>query len=177
MILNKEHKDPFAFEIRERIFRGKKLIFDSKFYSPNTLTNAGQADMLNAWARETSPLAKYLMLLNMPAGGAPTKTTVYGGLTESVAPGSNSYNRIQLLAADWGTPALSSGDMQVSTVEKTFGPFTGDVPVSHVGLISTPTGTGTFFLFISTLYHTTNNAARTFVAGEQYAVTVRDKQV
>lgn len=169
--------NPFAFEMREQIFLDGEKTFDSEFYSPNTLTNAGQADMLNAWARETSPLAKYIMLLNMPAGGAPTKTTVYSGLTESVAPGTNGYDRQQLLAADWAAPSLVSGDMQISAVEKTLGPFTGPVPVSHVGLISTATGTGTFFLYISTLYHNTNNVARTFVAGESYLVTVRDKQV
>lgn len=169
--------DSFAFEMRERIFKYGKLIFDSDFYSPNTMTNAGQADMLNVWARETSPLNKYLMLLNMPAAGAPVKTTVYSGLTESVAPGTASYDRQQIIAADWSTPVLDLGDTQIAAASKSFGPFTGDVPVSHVGLVSTATGTGTFFLYVSILYHTQNNIARAFVAGESYQVTLRDKQI
>lgn len=168
--------DDFAFEMRERIYKGGKLIFDSEFYIPNALTNAGQADMLNVWARETTDLAKYLMLLNMPAGAAPTKTTVYAGLTESVTAGTNGYARQQILAADWSAPALDTGDMQTAAAQKTFGPFTGNVPVSHVGLVSASTGTGTFFLYVSTAYHTTNNTARTFVSGESYLITLRDKQ-
>lgn len=172
-----EIKEPFAFEMRERIFRGGKLIFDSEFYSPNALTNAGQADMLNVWARETSALAKYLMLLNMPAGAAPTKTTVYAGLTEATVAGTNGYSRQQIISTDWGVPALDTGDEQVAAAQKTFGPFTGSVPVSHVGLVSAATGTGTFFLYVSTAYHTANNTARTFVSGESYLVTLRDKQV
>ena len=168
---------PFAFEMREKVFRKGKLVFDSGFYLPNTLTNAGQADMLNTWARETSPLSKYLMLLNMPAAGAPTVTTVYSGLTESVAPGTNGYTRKQILSTDWGVPALDAGNMRISTGDITFGQFAGNVPVSHVGLISSSSGTGTFFLYISTLYHTTNNAARTFVSGESYVVVLRDKLI
>jgi len=167
----------FAFEMRELIFYKDKLIFDSGYWSPNSLTNEGQAHMLNVWARETSNLNKYLMLLNMPAGGAPTKTTVYAGLTESTTPGSNGYSRQQIAAGDWGAPALDSGDMQISAAQKTFGPFTGDVPVSHVGLISASTGTGTFFLWVPTAYHNANSAARTFVDGESYLVVFKDKQV
>lgn len=173
--------DSLAFEMREQIYRGTpqdgELIFDSGFFAPNALTNEGQAHMLNVWAREQANLAKYLMLLNMPAAGAPTKTTVYAGLTESVAPGSNGYARQQIAAGDWGAPALDAGDQQISAAQKTFGQFTGNVPVSHVGLISTATGSGTFFLWVSTAYHTANNTARTFVLGESYLVTLRDKQV
>jgi hypothetical protein len=173
--------EPFAFEMREQIFRGTpedgELIFDSDFWAPNALTNEGQAHMLNVWAREQANLSKYLMLLNMPAGGAPTKTTVYAGLTESTTPGSNGYARQQIASGDWGAPALDSGDQQISAAQKTFGQFSGNVPVSHVGLISASTGTGTFFLWVSTAYHTANSSARTFVSGESYLVTLRDKQI
>lgn len=173
--------DRLAFEFREQIYRGTpedgELIFDSGFYSPNALTNEGQAHMLNVWAREQSNLNKYLMLLDMPAGAAPTKTTVYGGLTESVAPGSAGYNRQQIAAGDWGAPALDAGDQQIAAAQKTFGPFSGDVPVSHIGLLSASTGTGTFFLYVSTAYHTSNNISREFVSGESYLVTLRDKQI
>jgi len=172
--------DRLAFEFREQIYRGApedgELIFDSGFYSPNALTNEGQAHMLNVWAREQSNLNKYLFLLNMPAGGAPVKTNVYADLTEAVSPGSNGYARQQIAAGDWGAPALDTGDQQIAAAQKTFGTFSGNVPVSHVGLISASTGTGTFFLYVSTAYHTANAASRTFVSGESYLVTLRDKQ-
>lgn len=116
------------------------------------------------------------MLLDMPGAGAPVKTDVYADLTESVSPGSNGYNRQQIAAGDWGAPALDGGDQQIVAAQKTFGQFSGNVPVSHVGLVSAATGTGTFFLWVSTAYHTTNNVSRTFVSGESYLVTLRDKQ-
>jgi hypothetical protein len=173
-------REMLGFEMRERIYRGTpedgELIFDSGFYARNALTNEGQAHMLNVWAREQSNLSKYLALVNMPAGAAPTKTTVYAGLTESSSPGSNGYARQQIAAGDWGAPSLDSGDQQISAAQKTFGQFSGNVPVSHVILLSTSTGTGTFFLWVSTAYHTANSSSRTFVSGESYLVTLRDKQ-
>jgi hypothetical protein len=174
--------EPFAFEMRERIYNGTpedgELIFDSGFYTPNALTNEGQAHMLNVWAREQANLAKWLNLLNMPGAGAPVKTTTMANMTEAVAPGTNGYARQQIVAGDWGAPALDAGDMQISAAQKTFGQFTGNVPVSHVGLVSAGTGTaGTFFLWVSTAFHTANNTARTFVNGESYLVTLRDKQI
>lgn len=170
--------DNLAFEMREQIFDADdKLIFDSEFYSPNALTNDGQAHMLNVWAREQSNLNKWLMLLNMAAGAAPTKTSTLSTITEAVTINTNGYARTQISATDWGAPSLDTGDQQITASQKTFGAFTGDVPVSHVALASVAsTFTGTLFLYVSTAYHTANNAARTFVSGESYLVTLRDKQ-
>lgn len=170
--------DRFAFEMREEIFdaEGRK-IFDSEFYSPNALTNDGQAHMLNVWAREQSNLDKYLMLLNMADAAAPTKTSTLATITEAITVNNNGYARTQIESGDWGAPSLDSGDEQITASQKTFGPFTGDVPVTHVALASVAsTFTGTLFLYVSTAYHTANSVAREFVSGESYLVTLRDKQ-
>lgn len=167
-----------AFEMREQIFDidGNET-FDSEYFSPNALTNDGQAHMLNVWAREQSNLNKWLFLLNMAAGAAPTKTSTLATITEAVTINTNGYARTQISAPDWGAPALDVGDQQITATQKTFGPFTGNVPVSHVALASVAsTFTGTLFLYVSTAYHTANNASRTFVNGESYLVTLRDKQ-
>jgi hypothetical protein len=170
--------DNLAFEMMEQVFdKDGNEIYNSGFYSPNALTNDGQAHMLNVWAREQSNLNKWLMLLNMAAGAAPTKTSTLSTITEAVTINTNGYARTLISSADWGAPALDTGDQQITASQKTFGPFTGDVPVSHVALASVAsTFTGTLFLYVSTAYHTANNAARTFVSGESYLVTLRDKQ-
>lgn len=169
--------DNLAFEMREEIFRDGEKIFDSEFYSPNALTNDGQAHMLNVWAREQANLSKYLFLLNMAAGLAPTKTSTLATITEAVTINTNGYARTQISSGDWGAPALDAGDQQIAAAQKTFGTFTGNVPVTHVALASVAsTFSGTLFLYVSTAYHTANSAARTFVNGESYLVTLRDKQ-
>jgi hypothetical protein len=179
---NREQKlievSDLAFEMREQVFNADgKLVFDSEYYMPNALTNDGQAHMLNVWAREQANLSKYLFLLNMAAGTAPTKTSTLATITEAVTINTNGYARQNIAAGDWGAPALDSGDQQITAAQKTFGPFTGNVPVSHVALASVAsTFTGTLFLYVSTAYHTANAASRTFVNGESYLVTLRDKQ-
>jgi len=170
--------DNLAFEMREQIFnRDGELIYDSEYYVPNALTNDGQAHMLNVWAREQSNLNKWLMLLNMPGGTAPVKTSTLSTITEAITVNSNAYARAQISATDWGAPALDVGDQQISASQKTFGTFTGNVPVSHVALASIgSTFTGTLFLYVATAYHTANSTSRVFVNGESYLVTLRDKQ-
>lgn len=164
-----------AFEIRERIFRGDELIFDSEYYSPNALTNDGQASMLNVWARGVAAPNQWLMLVNMTSGL--TKTSVLTTITESVTINTNGYARQQITTGDWAAPALSGGDQEIVAAQKTFGAFTGNVPVTHVALASVAsTFTGSFFLYVPTAYFTANSAARTFVSGESYLVTLRDKQ-
>jgi hypothetical protein len=167
-----------AFEMREQIFdvNGNE-IFDSEYYMPNALTNDGQAHMLNVWAREQANLTKFLFLLNMAAGLAPVKTSTLSTITEAVTINTNGYARQMISSADWGAPSLDTGDQQITATQKTFGTFTGNVPVTHVALASVAsTFTGTLFLYVSTAYHTANSAARTFVTGESYLVTLRDKQ-
>lgn len=171
-------RNPFAFEMREQVLSADgEEIFDSGYWEPNALTNDGQSDMLNVWARETSAKEKWLCLLNMPGGAAPTKTSTISTISECAPIGTNAYARLRLLASSWSAPALDTGDEQIAAPQMTFGQFTGNSPVSHVGLISIgSTFTGTFFLYVSTAYHTANATSRTFVNGESYLVTLRDKQ-
>lgn len=167
-----------AFEMRERITRNGIVVFDSGFYSPNDLTNEGQASVLNVWARGQTPPDFYLLLLDMPGMSAPDKTSTLGTISESVTSGTNGYVRKQIQTTDWSAPFLSGGDMMLAATSKTFGPFTGSVPVSHVGVCSIDTGySGEFFLFISTAYHNANMISRDFVSGESYQVTLRDKVI
>lgn len=169
--------DSLAFEMREQIFNDEgELVFDSEFFTPNALTNDGQADMLNVWARGVSAVAKYLMLLNMTTGLA--KTSTLGTITEAVTINTNGYARTLISTADWGAPALDAGDQQIAATQKTFGAFTGNVPVTHVALASVAsTFTGSLYLYVPTAYFTANSAARVFVSGESYLVTLRDKQI
>lgn len=175
------HLEGLSFEMRERIVRddghGPKTIFDSGFWEPNAMANEGQASILNVYWREQSNVSKYLALLNMPSS-VPTATTTMATMTEAISPGSNGYARQQILNTDWSSPALDSGNEQVQASQKTFGAFTGSVPVSHVAVVTTSTGTGgLFILSVPTAYFVANAAARTFVNTESYLVTLRDKQI
>src|ERR1041385_4032704 len=137
-----------AIEIREQIFDvDGNLTYDSEYYTPNALTNDGQASMLNVWMRGTAAPQIWLMLLNMTTGLS--KTSQLTTITESSVIGSNGYARQQTLTSDWGAPSLSSGDMETVAAQKTFGSFTGNVNVTHVGAASIgSTFTGTFFLYV-----------------------------
>lgn len=172
-----------AVEMRERIVRDDgyslKLIEDTGWWQPNGLANEGQTSMLDVWLRAQTNPSKYLALLNMVGGSVPTKTTTMSTMTEATTPGTNGYARQQVLTSDWGTAALDSGDEQETmSAAKTFGNFTGSVSISHVAGVTVSTGTGGLFLFfLPTAYYSANAAARTFVAGENYQVTIRDKQI
>ena len=171
--------DSLAFDMKETIYSSNgDIIFESDWMNaiPNALTNDGQAHMLNVWAREQSNNNKWLMLLNM-ASPTPSKTSTLGSITEAITINNNGYARVQISPTDWSAPALNSGDQQISSGQKTFGPFTGNVPVSHVALASVAsTFTGTLYLYVPTAYFTANAAARTFVNGESYLITLQDKQ-
>ncbi len=172
------YDNTLALEMREKIVKDGKVTYDSGWWMPNALANEGQASMLNVYFLETTNVSKYLGLLNMTGGGVPTKTTTMSGITESTTPGTNGYSRQQITSGNWGSPALDSGDEMITAAQKTFGSFTGSVPVSHVYLTTTSTGTGgLFLLYVSTAYYVANAVARTFVSGESYLVTLRSKQV
>src|SRR5947199_258552 len=85
-----------AFEMREQITFNGELTYDSGWWSPNALANEGQASMLNVYFKEASNVSKYLALLNMPSS-VPSKTTTMGTMTESTTPGTNGYNRQQIV--------------------------------------------------------------------------------
>ena len=172
--------DALAFEMQETILGPDgEIRYQSpwKEYVPNQLTNDGQANMLNVWARGTAAdNPKFLMLLNQGTLG-PSKASTLGNITEAITINTNGYARQTVSNTDWTAPALASGDQQIATNQKTFGPFTGNVPVTHVALASVAsTFTGTMYLYVPTAFFTANGSARTFVNGESYLVTLQDKQ-
>lgn len=175
------YEEPLFFEMHEEVWfddgHRKRKTFDSGWWQPNAMANEGQASVLSVYWLGTSTPAKYLALLNMPSV-VPTKTTTMGTMVEATTPGVSTYNRQLISTGDWTSPALDSGDEQIQAAQKTFGAFTGNVPVSHVCVVTTSTGTGgLFLLFVNTAYFTNNALARTYVSGESYLVTLRDKQI
>ena len=109
----------------------------------NTLHDEGEASVLNVFFREQTNPAKHMGLANQGSTGSIAETETMTALTEVTTPGSNGYARQQVVAGDWGAPALDAGDYMVTAAQKTFGPNTGTSwSVSHVFLTTTATGTG-----------------------------------
>jgi hypothetical protein len=118
----------------------------------NVLVDAGEAAMLAVFLREENTAAngwsgnKYLALLG---GAAPAETqgTITGEMT---TPGTNGYNRQQVLASEWSVPALSGGDHQSSAAEKTFGPIsTANQTATQAALVQAATGAATQWAYIA----------------------------
>jgi hypothetical protein len=134
------------------------VLWEDPDWMPNALANEGESSVINVYLREQShPSGKYLGLLN-DSGIAETDTLAT--MVESVTPGTNGYNRQQILAADWSAPADSGdGDMQSSAAEKTFGPASGSAwTCTHAFLGTVLTGTGGLFLLYVSLSATTTVA-------------------
>jgi len=111
-------------------------------WEENTLHDGGELSILNVWLKEQAHPAKYLALLGQGSVTALGETLTFTGVTEAETPGSDGYARQQILAADWGTPALDSGDYAVAAAQKTFGPNTAaDWSVSHTAITTASTGT------------------------------------
>jgi hypothetical protein len=162
------------------------VVYEGARAIPNALTNDGQASNLNVWLRGTAAPAMYGALLNMAGAGAPVKTQTMttGGaspnnFTESQTPGSGGYNRVQWVVgtADWpNAPALNAGDMQVSSVQKTFGPFTGNTSITHLAFVTVATGNaGLVLLYVAGSYYAANAAAQVLASGQSYQVSLTDK--
>jgi hypothetical protein len=115
----------------------------------NSLADEGEQAVLNVFYLEQTNLSKYLALLS----AAPSDTTTMATMTESATPGSGGYARPQILAADWGAPALNGGDYQTTAAEKTFGPNSSGSAwtLAAVALVSAATGTsGKFLNYLAT---------------------------
>lgn len=137
---------------------GGDVVFDSG-WRENVWADEGEESVLNVYFRELANPAKHLCLIE---GGTtpPTETSTMAylgggaGAREVRVPGVDGYNRQQILAADWGAPALDAGDMQTQAAQKTFGPFTAAVSgITHVGLVTAATGqlagSGKFLGFVA----------------------------
>jgi hypothetical protein len=137
-------------------------------WKPNVTLDEGEASVINVYLREQANPSKYLALIS---GSAPAETDVFSGLTESETPGTDGYNRQQIVAGDWGAPALDSGDHQSAAAEKTFGPNTSTAwTIAHVVMTTAATGTaGLAIMYVTT----TTTSIGTNVS---YKFTLRWKQ-
>lgn len=123
------------------------ILWEDPDWVPNALADEGEEAILNVFYRETSNLSKYLALIE---GGttppAETSTMSYlgggAGAKETRVPGVDGYTRPQIIAADWGAPALSSGDYQTAAAQKTFGPATSNnwTALTHIAIVSASSG-------------------------------------
>lgn len=110
----------------------------------NALLDEGEQDILSDWLTGSAILLKYLALLKGTQPADTDTMAFFAGATngEIGVPPTGGYARIQVLAADWGTPALNSGDYQTTAAQKTFGPNTSGAawPVTSVSLCTAATG-------------------------------------
>src|ERR1051326_3171994 len=137
----------------------------------NFLANEGEQSVLNVYFLNTSQIATtYLCLLQ----GTPTQTTTMSTMTEADTPGSHGYARQSIAAADWGAPALDSGDYMTTAASKTFGPCTTTAwsSITYVGLVTTSTGTAGKFLAAVAL-----SGSTTVAVGQslQYQISLKCK--
>jgi hypothetical protein len=177
-----------AVYLRDRVLNEDgSVAYEGTLAMPNALTNDGQASNLNVWLRGSAAPAMYGALLNMPGAGAPQKAQVMtiagspptGGFIESNTPGSGGYNRVQwnTNTTDWpNAPALNSGDMQITSIQKTFGPFTGNTSITHLSFVTVASGNaGLVLLYVSGSYYAANAAAQVLASGQSYQVSLSDK--
>lgn len=134
---------------------------------PNALLDEGEENVLNVWLREQADLNKFIGLVK--ATPAETDTMAWLAANEVFAPPLNGYARQQIAAGDWSAPSLSSGDMQTSAAQKTFGPATSSAWTSLTGavLVTAATGQGSgsgkFLLFVGLSGTTTINIGQSFL--------------
>lgn len=114
----------------------------------NALHDAGEQKMLQVFLSEAANVSKYLGLLN-DASVAETDGTM-SAVTEAQTPGTNSYNRQQVINTDWSDDGLQGGDYRFSAAEKTFGPITTSaLTATHASLSTTSTGAGILLLTLA----------------------------
>lgn len=142
-------------------------LWEDPDWMPNALADEGEASILNVYFLETANPSKYLACMN----DTPAETDIMTGITESKAPGADGYNRQQLTAGAWSSPALDSGDMQIAAAEETFGPITGSsMTVSHVFVTTASTGTAGLLILYLAL-----SATSTIAVGQSLKYTLRVK--
>lgn len=158
---------------------------------PNALTNDGQASMLNVYlkASPTAFTTFYLGLFTAASGAsAPAKTSsasniINTGTATSTQPyeeAGGGYARQGIANANWGTPALNSGDQMSTASQQTFGPASGanwtgttgtSAALTYAFVSSGASGTtGTLILFVAL------SAQTTIAIGQSFNYTLNFKQ-
>lgn len=169
----------------------------------NALTNEGQSNMLNVYLRGSTATATFRLMLLVNAGGgqgasAPAKTSA---MTDVLTDGSGTqtatkvyeesgggYSRQAIANANWGAPALNSGDEMSTAAQQTFGPASGAAwtglggsgdgssaityaALAGNGALATPADTtGTLVLYVAL------SASTIIAVGQSFLYTLNFKQ-
>ena len=116
------------------------------------------------------------MLINMPE--ISTSVTLESVKEAPVRDDKNKTTAYKRFKIDsWSYPRVSGGGNAEAYAEATFGPFTGEVPVTHIGLSSSEENDGILVMFTPIEDFVKNKTARIFSAGEVYSVSIREEQV
>lgn len=137
------------------------------------MTNQGQIEKLKFWIQSSS---KFAMLINQPTID---KTDTLSSVRESIHCGEGHYYRTEITPYEWSIPNVNgSSNAVIVSAEKEFGPFTENVPVTHVGVCSLSEGTaGSLYFFAPIEHFIKTGEAKVFKPGEIFAVTIREEQV
>jgi len=137
------------------------VLWEDPDWIPNALHDAGEQSMLNVYLKEQANPTKYLGLLN--DGTVAETDGTMSAVTEMTSPGTNGYNRQQILAADWTDAGLQGGDYRFDAAEKTFGPITtANQTATHASLSTTATGAGILLVTVALSGTTTINVGQSF---------------
>jgi hypothetical protein len=137
------------------------------------LTNQGQLERLRLWLK-SGP--KYAMLINQ---SDISKFMSLSEIKEATQPGrKSSYKRQEITSDQWSIPTIGNGGNAEVYAQVSFGPFTDDIPVTHVGLASVEEGSkGNLYLFAPIEHFIETGEPRIFTAGEVFRVSIREEQV
>lgn len=140
-------------------------LVDAQPWSDNALLDEGEQWMLDTFFRAAvAPTTFAFALLT----SAPAETATMATMAEVTGGG---YARVAVArnTTDWPTLALASGDYQVTSLQKTFGPLTGtnySAAVTHLAVVTATTGTVGKLVAAVAL-----STARTLVVGDSLNVT------
>jgi hypothetical protein len=167
------------------------VAWEDEDWMANGLTNSGQADILNVYLKGSSQTATFYLALASDASGvsAPAKTNTSSDIilvgsataTQIFEEQGGGYARQGISQAQWGTPALNSGDEQSDAAQKTFGPVTGSPWTGSSGtsaalrsvFLSTSSTAGTGG---SLLLYVPLSAVTVVAVSQSFSYTLRFKQ-
>jgi hypothetical protein len=116
------------------------------------------------------------MLINMPGiGSSVTLESVIEAPERDDKNRPTAYKRQKISA--WSYPRISGGGNAEAYADVSFGPFTGQIAVTHIGLSSSEKDDGIIIMFTPIEDFVKNKQPRVFSAGEIYSVSIREEQV
>lgn len=134
-------------------------------FTDNALLDEGEQWVLDTFFRGATPPTTFAFAL---LTAAPAETATMATMAEVTGGG---YARVAVArnTTDWPTLALASGDYQVTSLQKTFGPLNTtnySAAVTHLAVVTATTGTAGKLISAVAL-----STARTLVVGDSLNVT------